>query len=175
MGATRLWGSVLLGLTLLVGCTNGTDRQVTQVQRELEQSLHANIVNGDLRIQRASDHLTVVITERLLFDVGSHKIKPDGIDMLKQMGNLFKATPLKEIRVAGHGDRALASARSNTYFETLALSKARATETGRVLKENGVDSQVAIIEWFGDIRPIASNETEVGQRMNRRVEIVLVF
>ena len=37
--------------------------------------------------------------------VGSHEVKPDGIDLLKQMGVLFKAASLKEIRVAGHADR----------------------------------------------------------------------
>jgi outer membrane protein OmpA-like peptidoglycan-associated protein len=41
------------------------------------------------------------------------------------------------------------------------------------LNENGMHSQNATIEWYGDIRPIASNETEEGRRTNRRVEILL--
>jgi hypothetical protein len=62
---------------------------------------------------------------------------------------------------------------SSQYFEKLALSKARATQTVRVLKGDGVDSQSFIVEWYGDIRPIASNETEDGRQLIRRVEIVL--
>jgi chemotaxis protein MotB len=42
-----------------------------------------------------------------------------------------------------------------------------------VLKGDGVDSPSFVIEWYGDIRPIASNETQEGWQMNRRVEIVL--
>jgi chemotaxis protein MotB len=167
------WGSALLGIALFVGCTNSTDQRLTQVQSELEKSLHANIAQGDLSIQRAGDHLTVVITERLLFPVGSDEIKPDGIDLLRRIGAFCKSASLKEIRVAGHGDRAPSPDRPGTYFEMLSLSKARATQAGRVLNENGAHSQNAIIEWYGDIRPIASNETEEGRQMNRRVEILL--
>src|SRR6185436_3032275 len=92
---------------------------------------------------------------------------------LRQMGVLFKTASLKEIRVIGHADKASASDGSNQYFKRLALSKARATQTVGVLKGDGVDSQSYIIEWYGDIRPIATNETEEGRQMNRRVEIVL--
>jgi flagellar motor protein MotB len=41
------------------------------------------------------------------------------------------------------------------------------------MKAYGADSQSFIVEWFGDIRPIASNETEEGRQMNRRVEVML--
>jgi chemotaxis protein MotB len=168
-----LLASVVMSMALLTGCVDKTEQRLLQVQKDLEQLLRTELLNGDIRMQRASDHLTVVITERLLFDAGSHEIKPDGIEVLKQMGVLFETTSSKEIRVAGHADKASASDRSNKYFEKLALSKARATQTVRVLKENGADSQKFIIEWYGDIRPIASNETEEGRQMNRRVEIVL--
>ena len=167
------WGSALFGVILFVGCTNGTDQRLTQVQRELEKSLHTNIVHGDLSIRRDGDHLTIVITERLLFAVGSHEIKPDGVEVLRRMGTFLKTASLKEIRVAGHGDRAPGFDRPSMYPEMVALSKARATQAGRVLNGSGVDAQHAIIEWFGDIRPIASNETEEGRLTNRRVEVVL--
>jgi chemotaxis protein MotB len=165
--------SVLMSLALVIGCADSAEQRLREMQNELERVLHTALRNGDVRMQRTSDHLTVVIAERLLFDAGSHEIKPDGIEVLKQMGVLFKTAPLKEIRVVGHADKASASDGSNQYFERLALSKARATQTVGVLKGDGVDSKTFIIEWYGDIRPIATNETEEGRQMNRRVEIVL--
>lgn len=173
MKTVTFLASVLMSLTLAIGCADRTEQRLRQVQNELEQVLRTALRDGDIRMQRASDHLTIVIAERLLFDVGSHELTPDGIDVLTQMGVLFKAASLKEIRVVGHADKASVSDHSNQYFEKLALSKARATQTVRVLKWNGVDSQSFIVEWYGDIRPIASNETEDGRQMNRRVEIVL--
>jgi len=165
--------AVLISLTLMFGCANTTEQRLKQVQKDLEQVLGTALLDGDIRMQRASDHLTVVMAERLLFDAGSHEIKPDGIEVLRQMGVLFKTASLKEIRVVGHADKASASDGSNQYFERLTLSKARATQTGHALKGDGVDSQSYIVEWYGDIRPIASNETEDGRQLNRRVEIVL--
>ncbi len=166
--------SVLMGLALVIGCADSAEQRLRPMQNELERVLHSALRDGDVRMQRTSDHLTVVIAERLLFDAGSHEIKPDAIDVLKQMGMLFKTASLKEIRVVGHADKASASDGSNQYFEKLALSKARATQTVRVLKGDGVDSQSFIVEWYGDIRPIASNATEDGRQLNRRVEIVLI-
>jgi chemotaxis protein MotB len=165
--------SVLVSLVLMIGCADPTEQRLRQVQNELERVLRTALRDGDIRMQRASDHLTVVIAERLLFDAGSHEIKLDGIEVLRQMGVLFKTASLKEIRVVGHADKALASDGSNQYFEKLTLSKARATQTGHALKGDGVGSQTYIVEWYGDIRPIASNETEDGRQLNRRVEIVL--
>jgi len=173
MKTATLLTSVLLSLALVIGCADPTEQRLRQVQNELEQVLRRALRDGDVRMQRSSDHLTVVIAERLLFDAGSYELKPGGIEVLKQMGVLFKTAPFKEIRVAGHADKASASDGSNQYFEKLALSKARATQTVRVLKGDGVDSQSFFVEWYGDIRPIASNETEDGRKLNRRVEIVL--
>ena len=174
MKTVTFLASVLMSLALVIGCADSAEQRLRSMQNELERVLHTALRDGDVRMQRTSDHLTVVIAERLLFDAGSHEIKPDAIDVLKQMGMLFKTASLKEIRVVGHADKASASDGSNQYFEKLALSKARATQTVRVLKGDGVDSQSFIVEWYGDIRPIASNETEDGRQLNRRVEIVLI-
>jgi chemotaxis protein MotB len=168
-----LLASVLMSLTLVIGCGDRAEQRLSQVQNELEHVFRTGLRDGDITMQRASDHLTVVIAERLLFEAGSSEIKPEGIDVLKQMGVRLKTVSFKEIRVAGHADKALDPDGSNQYFEKLALSKARAAQTVRVLKGDGVDSQSFIVEWYGDIRPIASNETEDGRQLNRRVEIVL--
>ena len=173
MQTVTFFASVLMSLALVIGCADSAEQRLRQMQNELEQVLRTALRDGDVKMQRTNDHLTVVIAERLLFNAGSHEIKPDAIDVLRQMGVLFRTASLKEIRVVGHADKASATDGSNQYFERLALSKARATQTVGVLKGDGADSQSFIIEWYGDIRPITTNETEEGRQMNRRVEIVL--
>jgi chemotaxis protein MotB len=165
--------SVFMSSALVIGCADRSDQQLRQVQHELEQVLRTALLNGDVKFQRASGHLTIVIAERLLFNVGSDEIKPDGIEVLTKMGALFKSASFKEIHVAGHADKASVSDFSNQYFQKLALSKARATQTVRILEGDGANAQSFIIEWYGDIRPIASNQTEEGRQMNRRIEIDL--
>lgn len=173
MKTVTLLTTVLLSVILVMGCADWTERQLNQVQKELELMLRTALLDGDIRMQRVSDHLTVMIAERLLFDVGSDEIRPDGLAVLKQMGDLFKTSSFKEIRVAGHADKTSVSDLPSRYFEKLALSKARATRTVRALQGTGAETQSFIIEWYGDIRPIATNETEEGRQLNRRIEIVL--
>ena len=115
--------SVLMSMALVIGCADSAEQRLRLMQNELERVLHTALRDGDIRMQRTSDHLTVVIAERLLFDAGSRDLKPDGIEVLKQMGVLFKTASFKEIRVAGHADKASASDGSNQYFERLAYPK----------------------------------------------------
>jgi chemotaxis protein MotB len=170
--------STLLGIVFLaqaagmIACTERADQPLIQVQENLAHVFKMAFLSRDMRTQLARDHLTIIMSERLLFVDGGHEIKPDGEQVLKQIVGLFKEASFKEIRVAGHIDKPV-SGDSLTYFEKLELSKARAMQTGRLLTENGLNSQNMIIEWYGDIRPIASNETTQGHQMNRRVEIVV--
>ena len=173
LNTAALFGMVLLVQTAgMIGCTERADHQLIQVQEHLAHMFKMAFLNSDMRTQLARDHLTIIMTERLLFVDGGHAIRPDGEEVLKQMAGLFQEAAFKEIRVAGHIDKPLPGD-SLTYFEKLELSKARAMQTGRVLTDNGLNSQNMIIEWYGDIRPIASNETAQGHQMNRRIEIVV--
>jgi chemotaxis protein MotB len=168
MKAVTCMASVLVSLALVACCADRPEQGLTQVRHELEQVLGTALREGAISIQQAGDHLTIVIAERLLFDDGSPEIVPNGIDVLTRMGIVFNAASFKEMRVAGHADKATVSGPSIQYFEKLALSKARATHTVRAMKANGATSQSFIVEWFGDLRPIASNETEAGRQRNRR-------
>ena len=89
-----------MSLALVLGCADGTEQRLRQVQHELEQVLRTALRDGDIRMQRASDHLTVVIAERLLFDAGSREIKPEGIDVLRQMGVLRDILHERTVAVA---------------------------------------------------------------------------
>src|SRR6185436_9698404 len=90
MGGTvqivTLLASVLVSLALVIGCADSAEQRLRQMQNELERVLHTALRDGDVRMQRTSDHLTVVIAERLLFDAGRRALTPDGIEGLHQRG-----------------------------------------------------------------------------------------
>ena len=73
MKIVTLLTSALLSLILMIGCADRTERQLSHVQKELEQMFRTALLDGDIKMQRVSDHLTVMIAERLLFDGGSHE------------------------------------------------------------------------------------------------------
>ena len=81
----------------------------------------------------------------------------------------MKQIPGFDIRVVGH------TAEAGTAKKRLQLSLDRA---GRVAEElirrRARTVEQILIEGKGSEEPIASNETEEGRRLNRRVEIIIV-
>ena len=69
------------------------------------------------------------------------------------------------VDVIGHTD----STGSRAY--NMQLSQQRATAVSRALAQNGVDSRRMFVEGRGPDNPVASNATEAGRALNRRVEI----
>jgi OOP family OmpA-OmpF porin len=76
-------------------------------------------------------------------------------------------SPELEIAVEGHTD----SVGSLEY--NLDLSHRRATSVRAYLVSQGLSAEAIDAAGFGERRPVASNDTEAGRELNRRVEIVL--
>jgi OOP family OmpA-OmpF porin len=51
------------------------------------------------------------------------------------------------------------------------LSRARAESVKTFLTAQGVAADRIATAWFGEERPVATNETDAGRAANRRVEI----
>jgi outer membrane protein OmpA-like peptidoglycan-associated protein len=71
------------------------------------------------------------------------------------------------VEVSGHTD----STGSEEYNRK--LSGDRATTVARYLRTQGVADMRLLTLAFGEVRPIASNDTSSGRQQNRRVEITL--
>jgi outer membrane protein OmpA-like peptidoglycan-associated protein len=73
-----------------------------------------------------------------------------------------------ELKVAGHTDNT-GSAQHNQ-----ALSERRAGSVQRYLEGDGVAPQRIYAAGYGKNQPIASNDSDAGRRLNRRVDITIV-
>ena len=69
--------------------------------------------------------------------------------------------------MVGHTDN------SGTYERNMVLSKERAASVKNYLVSNlGIDPARIRTEGVGQVCPVASNNSEIGKKLNRRVEIV---
>jgi OOP family OmpA-OmpF porin len=71
------------------------------------------------------------------------------------------------VEIAGHTD----SVGADTY--NLSLSQQRAASVKQFLVGNGIASYRLVAKGYGEISPIASNDTPTGRATNRRVEFRL--
>lgn len=150
-------------------------QRLTRTQKALSKSLQDEILKGNITIQRVRDKLTINMVDRVLFDSGQAQIKPDGIKVLKQVGDILKAVEDKQIRIEGHTDNVPISTKLQSRYQTnWELSTARATTVVRYLIDQcGVNRHSLSAVGYADTRPIDSNDTEEGRSSNRRIEIVL--
>ena len=150
-------------------------KRLTQTREDLSKSLQDEISKGNITIQQVRDRLTINMVERVLFDSGQAQVKPTGIKVLKEVGDILKNITDKQISIEGHTDNVPISAKLQNRFKTnWELSTARATTVVRYLiEQSGVDRQYLAAVGYADTRPIALNDSEEGRSSNRRIEIVL--
>ena len=91
--------------------------------------------------------------------------------ILNEIVRLLETYPRYRIRIQGHtDDNPIATDRFPSNWE---LSSARATAVLRYFMDKNIDPKRLTATGYADIFPIASNDSELGQATNRRVEFVL--
>ncbi|CAG0994780.1 partial putative lipoprotein YiaD, partial [Methylophilaceae bacterium] len=140
--------------------------------REMKQEID----KGDIKITQALDRLSVNLVEKILFDSGEADLKPEGLKIIKRVGDILKGTSDKQIRVEGHTDNVQIGAKiRDKYPSNWELSTARATNVVRYLQDKvRINSKQLSAAGFADSKPVATNKTPEGKAQNRRIEIVLL-
>jgi len=104
------------------------------------------------------------LNARVYFHKNSTEIKDNSLLPLKKIALIFKANYTIKMRIEGHTD--------SKESEHLAIKRAAAAK--KYLLSLGVDGKQIIIKGIGALEPMASSETEIDSRKNRRVEFFIL-
>jgi len=142
----------------------------------LLENMKSEIEKGKITITQLRGKLKVNMLDEILFDSGETTINPQGIKVLKRVGNILLNVKDKTINIEGHTDNVpIGTELSKKYPTNWELSVVRATNVARYLQEkSGINPTLLSATGYGEYKPVASNETEEGKAKNRRIEIVLV-
>lgn len=137
---------------------------------------------GDASKVSISDNGNIILSESILFDVGSSDIKPEAAPSLDQLIDVFvkflsdgeNAKYVDSIVISGHTDstgtdeanRILSTDRANAVLGYLLESKG-----GKLNKY----ASYFCAAGYGETRPVQSNQTEEGRAANRRIEISIIL
>ncbi len=148
----------------------------TRSQQNLEAEMRRAIESKDITISELQGKLTVDILERVLFDSGEAKLKPEGEQILRRVAVVLAQYPTRQVHVIGHTDNIPIRAASwSRYPSNWELSTARATAAVRFLSEEaGVDPRRLGAVGYGEFRPVAENESPEGRAKNRRIALVVL-
>lgn len=103
----------------------------------------------------------------IYFDFGEATLKSESKPTLDEIAKLLDAQPSLELVVVGHTD----NVGSLDFNMTLSKQRARAVEQA-LIRDYGA-AQTRLESWgIGYLSPVASNQSEEGRALNRRVELV---
>jgi outer membrane protein OmpA-like peptidoglycan-associated protein len=135
------------------------DRQAAELERQLAGT-GASVVN-------TGNEILVSLPEAITFDFGSAALRPQFRAPLFDVSRNLQAYPNTDVTVIGHTD----NIGSRAYNQQ--LSERRAQAVRNVLVEGGTAPTRIRTMGMAFDRPIATNATDQGRAMNRRVEIVI--
>ncbi|MBF0468389.1 MAG: OmpA family protein [Desulfamplus sp.] len=104
----------------------------------------------------------------LLFDFDKYEIKPSGYPDLDNVVDILNRNSGLRIDLQGHTD----SIGSDAYNQALSMKRAKAVKAYLVSK--GISDSRMKCEGYGESMPAASNDTEFGRSLNRRVQLMPV-
>ena len=114
------------------------------------------------------DRSTLDIAMRAVqFDTGNSKIKAESYSILSQIADIMGRYPDYNLSIEGHTDN-VGDAKANQI-----LSERRAKATYDYIVSKGISSARLSYVGYGEVQPIADNNTLKGKALNRRVEFVL--
>jgi outer membrane protein OmpA-like peptidoglycan-associated protein len=104
-----------------------------------------------------------VVLKNIYFDFDKAELLPRSIPELKTLLGYLKDNPSIKAELQGHTD----SQGTDEYNLKLSTARAKAVETWLV--NNGIKAERLVSKGYGESQPVASNDTETGRALNRRM------
>jgi len=138
----------------------------------LRNVISKNKFGKSIKLVKNKRGITIRIFDDILFASGQADVTNETQKVLSKLGPVMRKLP-NDIRIEGHTDNVPIV--SKKFPSNWHLSVARATNIAYYLMntEKLSPDKVSIV-GYSEYKPIASNETAEGRKLNRRVDIVIL-
>lgn len=158
-------GNTALGAIIgaAVGGTAGAligrymDKQAEEIQKDIEGA----------KVERVGEGIKITFDSGILFETGKSTLQPVAQSNIAKLAVILNKYEDTNVLIEGHTD----SDGSEEFNQK--LSESRASSVANYAKGQGVAGTRITTVGYGELQPIASNETADGKRQNRRVEIAI--
>jgi len=133
------------------------DKQAAEMQKDLEGA----------KVERVGEGIKVTFDAGILFDFDKASLRPASEVELQKLAVILNKYPDTNVLLEGHTDS------KGTEEYNLRLSQERAQSVENYLAGQGVMATRFSIMGYGESQPVASNDTEEGRQLNRRVEVAI--
>jgi len=146
----------------------GVGAYMDKQQAEFERQLAAEQRAHQVEIERLkNENLKITMSSEVSFDFGSAQVTPAFSRTLDKVADILQRYNRSGVTIVGHTD----DVGSAAYNQR--LSEQRADAVAYYLEDRGVDRRRIMTEGRGEAEPRASNASEAGRQLNRRVEMII--
>jgi outer membrane protein OmpA-like peptidoglycan-associated protein len=147
---------------------NFTLTQQTKLVQEERDAVTHEVMGGISMLATSSetDRGYIITLSGTAFPSGQSTLTTDAKYILAKLSGLLMAMPEGSLDIEGHTD--------STETPDMELSSARAKGVETFLREMGVPAARMRASGFGQVKPIAPNDTPEGRAKNRRVDLVIM-
>lgn len=110
----------------------------------------------------------IVRLNNIFFDFAKATLKEESFIELNRVVKLMNENPTMKLELSGHTDNV------GSDDANLTLSQNRAGSVVAYLNSKGITSDRLVAMGYGENSPVATNETEEGRELNRRVEFKIL-
>ncbi len=106
--------------------------------------------------------------DNVYFDTGKSTLKPSSYPELNELVEYMKLKPSVKIEIAGHTDDV------GDDTANMKLSQERANAVKAYLVKKGIASDRVVAKGYGEMQPVAPNDTPEGRQKNRRTVVLIL-
>src|SRR6478736_857852 len=170
-----LVGVLVVQMDLVANLQSEIGKRRVEEQRRmaLEKALAVPLASGRVTLNGGR----IGISGSVLFPVNSDELRPEGRQLLQSLVQplrVYLGERQEMLMVSGFTDDKPMREGNRRFADNLELSAQRALTVTRALIEEGMPSAQVFAAAFGAEQPVASNASEKGRALNRRVEMAPV-
>jgi len=147
-------------------------RERNRIYEEVLGRFRSLIDAGRLSVSIVRGRMVINLPQDILFGSGSADLGREGRETLSEIASVLGEFDDRSFQVEGHTDDDPIS--TPQFPSNWELSAGRALSVVKLLVDRGVSPELVSGAAYGEFQPVATNETEDGQRLNRRIEIVML-
>lgn len=146
--------------------------ELKAMQQNIDDYITTNSLTDTLGTKLTGEGLLITVRTDITFDSGSASVRPEAMDIAKEIASFLSTDPPHEIVVSGHADDR--PVHNREFASNWELSSMRAIQfMYLLLNDSGIEPRWFSAKGYGEYRPVVPNTSEENRAINRRVEVLI--